>query len=30
MRIFRQERFGDWTAPLARVAAALMDAAQYQ
>ena len=23
MRIFRQERFGDWTAPLARVAAAL-------
>ena len=23
MRIFRQERFGDWTAPLARVTAAL-------
>jgi len=29
MRIFRQERFGDWTAPLARVAAALRDAEQY-
>jgi len=25
MRIFRQERFGDWSAPVARVAAALRE-----